>query len=190
MLNKTAAGIGCLGIVLLGLVFGAVLLLVTLAVFDGPAAEGGVCRPEVGTGSVPSEYRHAIATAADHSGLPEAVLAAQINQESRWDPTAVSPVGAQGLTQFMPATWAQFGDGADPFDPFAAIAAQGRYMKHLHAQVSPLAESENEVIRLTLAAYNAGPGAVLEHRGVPPFQETQQYVQKITTASGGTGGAG
>ncbi|MBB5748034.1 transglycosylase SLT domain-containing protein [Micrococcus sp. TA1] len=190
MLNKTAAGLGCLGTALLGLILGAVLLLLTLAVFDGPAAEGGVCRPGAGTGSVPSEYRQAITTAAERSGLPEAVLAAQINQESRWDPTAVSPVGAQGLTQFMPATWAQFGDGADPFDPFAAIAAQGRYMKHLRVQVAPLAQNANETIRLALAAYNAGPGAVLKHQGIPPFQETQQYVQKITTAAGGTGGAG
>lgn len=192
MLNKTVAGLGCLGTVLLGLVFGVVLFVATLAVFDGPAAEGGVCRPEAGTGGgvVPQEYRQAIAAAAEHSGLPEGVLAAQINQESQWDPNAVSPAGAQGLSQFMPDTWDQFGDGADPFDPFSAIEAQGRYLKNLHTQTSSLAESENEAIRLTLAAYNAGPGAVLEHQGIPPFQETQQYVQKITTAAGGTGGAG
>ncbi|QCU77950.1 CHAP domain-containing protein [Citricoccus sp. SGAir0253] len=190
MLTKSAAGLGCLGTALLGLILSAVLLLLTLAVFDGAAAEGGVCRPEAGIGTAPSEYQQDLAEAAEHSGIPVGILAAQIDQESRWDPRAVSPVGAQGLTQFMPATWAQWGNGADPFDPRAAITAQGRYMKHLRAQVAPLAQNENEAIRLTLAAYNAGPGAVRQHQGIPPFQETQQYVQKITTAAGGTGGAG
>ncbi|REE05270.1 transglycosylase SLT domain-containing protein [Citricoccus muralis] len=186
---KTAAGAGCLGAALLGLVLGAVLLLLTLSVFEGPAAAGRVCRPEAGDESIPEEYRQAIAEASAQSGIAQGVLAAQIDQESGWDPEAVSPAGAQGIAQFMPITWAEWGNGADPFDPHAAIAAQGRYMKHLYDQITPLSSDGNDAIRLTLAAYNAGPGAVLEHNGVPPFQETQQYVQTITAAAGGTGGA-
>ncbi|MGM7669282.1 transglycosylase SLT domain-containing protein [Microbacterium sp. A93] len=186
---KTAAGAGCLGAALLGLVLSTVLLLLTLSMFEGPASAGGVCRPETGDESIPGEYRQAIAEASAHSGIPSSVLAAQIDQESGWNPEAVSPAGAQGIAQFMPATWAQWGNGADPFDPHAAIEAQGRYMKHLYDQMSSLSGDGNEAIRLTLAAYNAGPGAVLAHNGIPPFQETQQYVQTITTAAGGTGGA-
>lgn len=189
MLNKTVAGAGCLGTVLLGLILGGVLLLLTLSVFEGPSADGGVCSPESGDESVPQEYRQAIAEASAHSGIPQGVLAAQIDQESGWNPDAVSPAGAQGITQFMPATWAEWSDGADPFDPYAAIAAQGRYMKHLHDLVSPTTENANEAVRLTLAAYNAGPGAVTQYNGIPPFQETQNYVQTIMTAAGGTGGA-
>lgn len=189
MLNKAAA-ITCLaGLSLVGLVLGTVMLLLPLAVSNSPANASGVCRPATGTESIPKQYRQDIADASANSGIPQATLAAQIDQESGWDPNAVSPAGAQGLAQFMPATWIEWGDGADPFDPHAAIAAQGRYMKHLRTQVSALTEDQDEALRLTLAAYNAGPGAVAEHDGVPPFQETQQYVQSITTAAGSTGGA-
>lgn len=128
---------------------------------------------------VPEEYREAIRAAARVAGLPETLLAAQLQAESAWNPAAVSRVGAQGLAQFMPATWELYGDGGDPFNPFEAIAAQGRYLQALKTQVSPVSTDADELVRHTLAAYNAGPGTVLQHRGVPPFQETQGYVDRI-----------
>lgn len=132
-----------------------------------------------GTVSVPNGWGPLVEEAAAVSGVPAAVLAAQLNAESGWNPRAGSPAGAQGLAQFMPGTWASYGEG-DPFDPAAAIKAQGKYMKALMDQVRPLAESSGtDVVSLALAAYNAGPGAVQAAGGIPPFAETQNYVKKI-----------
>jgi MinD-like ATPase involved in chromosome partitioning or flagellar assembly len=68
---------------------------------------------------------------------------------------------------------------ADPFDPKAGIAALGRYLKAVRADVAHLGSTETERIDLTLAGYSAGPGAVLAHGGVPPFPETQNYVRTV-----------
>lgn len=149
----------------------------TCRVFEDQAARGRPAEPA--PPAVPEQYREAIRAAAQVAGLPETLLAAQLQAESAWNPAAVSRVGAQGLAQFMPATWELYGNGADPFDPFAAIAAQGRYLQALKAQVSAVSTDADELVRHTLAAYNAGPGAVLKHRGVPPFRETQAYVDRI-----------
>lgn len=118
-------------------------------------------------------------------------LAAQIEAESNWNPDAVSPVGAQGLCQFMPATWAEVGvdangDGiADPFEPQDAIATQGVYMCTLYGQVRTATLNQEleagRELENTLAAYNAGLGAVLEFGGIPPYPETLLYVPKIMT---------
>ena len=89
-------------------------------------------------------------------------------------------MGAEGIGQFMPETWDAYGEGGDPRNPDDAIPAYGRYMADLKEQVQPIAgDDADELVRLTLAAYNAGPGAVQEHDGVPPFNETQDYVTKI-----------
>ena len=120
-----------------------------------------------------------VLAAAELSGLPPEIVAAQLDVESRWDPRAVSPAGAQGLAQFMPDTWKRYGRG-DPFDPRAAIRAQGLYLKDLRRMVRGLAPaSAREEIDLVLAAYNAGPTAVLRHGGIPPFAETRGYVAQI-----------
>lgn len=95
---------------------------------------------------------------------------------SNGNPNAVSPAGAQGIAQFMPATAAAYGL-RDPFDPVAAIAAQARLMGELLAQFGGSVE-------LALAAYNAGPGAVRRHGGIPPYAETRNYVQKVTSLLG------
>ncbi len=131
------------------------------------------------TVKIPEQYREAVDQSAKTAGLPIGIIAAQIQQESGWNPKASSPVGARGIAQFMPDTWAEWGKGQDPFDPFAGLDAQGRYMKHLGDTVADLASNEKEKIQFTLAAYNAGPGNVQKYGGIPPFEETRHYVQTI-----------
>jgi hypothetical protein len=108
-------------------------------------------------------------------------IAAQTQQESAWNKDAVSSAGAQGLGQFLPGTWATWGRAdapgpVSPFNPGDALMAMGRYDCAISAEVarvpgSPLANM--------LAGYNAGPAAVLEFGGVPPFAQTQGYVASI-----------
>lgn len=176
----------------IGGVLALVLLVLTPVMLLGatdepPADPNGQCVVEgapVGDtdktkAGIPEQYREAVEAAAKTAGLPVGVIAAQIQQESNWNPKAKSPVGAKGLTQFMPGTWDEWGNGKDVFDPFAAIDAQGRYMKHLADFVSDLASNDKEKVKFTLAAYNAGPGNVQKYGGIPPFAETQEYVERI-----------
>jgi hypothetical protein len=134
---------------------------------------------------IPAPYGGLVEAAASRCpGLPASVLAAQLQAESGFDPSAVSPAGAQGVAQFMPGTWAAWGvdgdgDGAaSPFEPADAVPAQGALMCQLlgRARASGL---PGEPVRLALAGYNAGWGAVLAHGGVPPFPETRHYVQRV-----------
>ena len=99
---------------------------------------------------VPVQYQADVNQAGSATGLGEAIVAAQIWIESRFDPNAVSPTGAQGIAQFEPGTWATWGQGP-PFDPAAAFRAYARYMASLLTQ-------EGGDVRNALAAYNAGPG--------------------------------
>lgn len=129
--------------------------------------------------AIPQEWADDVARSAEVSGLPPEVIAAQLDTESGWDPQARSPVGAQGLAQFMPETWEHYGHG-DATDPEESIRAQGRYLRDLRdmmAQLEPADEAEE--IELVLAAYNAGPTVVLENRGVPAYAETRNYVAQI-----------
>ena len=98
-----------------------------------------------------------------------------IQRESGFDPKAVSPKGAKGLGQLMPGTAADLGV-ADPFDPIANLDGSARYLVE---QLSAFGSVE-----LALAAYNAGPGNVHKHGGVPPFAETEAYVDWIMTRAG------
>jgi cell wall-associated NlpC family hydrolase len=102
--------------------------------------------------------------------LPAGMLAAVAQQESGGNPSAVSPAGAQGLMQLMPATAA--GAGVNAFDPGQSIEAAAKILSgNLHRF--------NGSVPLALAAYNAGAGAVAQYGGIPPYTETQNYVRRI-----------
>ena len=104
------------------------------------------------------------------NGLDPRFVYALIEQESRFNACAVSPKGAQGLMQIMPDTQKLLGL-SEPFDPERNIAAGTKYLRAM------LDKFETEV--MALAAYNAGPGAVARHGGVPPYDETKDYVLKV-----------
>jgi hypothetical protein len=127
---------------------------------------------------VPARFRGPILSAAMKWGVPAALMAAQIRAESGFDPDAVSPAGAAGIAQFMPATAASYGL-SDPFDPVRAIDAQAHLMSDLLRQFGSPA--------LALAAYNAGPGAVSSCDCVPDYPETQAYVARILATVGSAG---
>lgn len=131
---------------------------------------------------VPNGWGPLVAAASRESGVPGAVLAAQLEVESKWNPKAVSHANAKGLAQFTPDAWASHGKG-DPFDPADAIAAQGRLMRELKQRAERSGIADNPM-RLALAGYNAGFGNVTKYQGVPPFAETEHYVGAIAHAMG------
>ena len=114
-------------------------------------------------------YADLFTRAGSRHGVDPALLAAVAQQESGFDASAVSPAGAQGLMQFMPAT--ARGLGVDPFDPASAVDGAARYLAELTEQFGST--------ELGLAAYNAGPGTVSRYGGVPPYSETQNYVRSV-----------
>jgi len=116
--------------------------------------------------------------AGEKAGVDPRFIHAVIQQESRYNAKAVSPVGAQGLMQMMPATAERFGL-KDPFDPSANVEAGTKYLKWL------LDRFDGDV-SLALAGYNAGEGSVDKYQGVPPYSETQNYVKKIVSNYGKT----
>ena len=146
----------------------------TPASFTRPSGLTGTSAP-TGTGKA-APYEAAFTAAEQKYGLPTGLLSAVAKQESGYDPDAKSPVGARGLMQFMPATAREM--GIDPLNPAQAIDGAGRLLSsHLKTFGS---------LELALAAYNAGPGNVRKHGGIPPFAETQNYVKKITATLGRT----
>jgi hypothetical protein len=127
---------------------------------------------------VPAQYQQLVISAATQYGVPVNILAAQIQQESGFDPNATSSAGAEGIAQFEPATAAS--NGVNPWDPNSAIPGMAR----LDASYAKTFGSWE----LALAAYNAGPGAV-ESAGnaIPNITQTQDYVSSIMSAAGGSG---
>lgn len=107
---------------------------------------------------------------ATEAGVEPALFEALVAAESGFDPKALSPKGAMGLAQLMPATARALGV-ADPFDPGQNLRAGARYLAQMLTKFRDPA--------LALAAYNAGPGAVERHGGVPPFAETKAYVDRV-----------
>ena len=118
-----------------------------------------------------SAYSSEIRTASSEFGVEEAIVRAIIHAESAYRPNALSHAGAQGLMQLIPATASRFGV-ADPFDPSQNIRGGVRYLAWLMKRYS-------SNLTLVAAAYNAGEGAVDRNGGVPPYSETQRYVQRV-----------
>lgn len=121
-------------------------------------------------------YRALFLEAGTRWNVDPALLAAVAQAESAFRPDAVSPVGAQGLMQFMPATAAEM--GVDPWNPASAIDGAARYLRR---SLDTFGEAD-----LAIASYNAGRGAVSRHGGIPPYRETRNYVQKVLDAWKGT----
>jgi hypothetical protein len=116
--------------------------------------------------------------AGQKEGVDPRFIHAVIKQESKYNPKAVSHVGAEGLMQMMPATAKRFGL-KDPFDATANVEAGTKYLKWL------LKRFDGDV-SLALAGYNAGEGSVDKYKGVPPYKETQNYVKNIVSNYGKT----
>ena len=121
-------------------------------------------------------FARLIEAAARQVGLDPGLIRAIIQVESGFDPEAVSHKGARGLMQLHPQTAADLAV-RDTFDPAENIFGGVRYLRHLH-------ERFRGDLRLTLAAYNAGPEAVVRHRGIPPYRETREYVRRILALLG------
>jgi soluble lytic murein transglycosylase-like protein len=119
----------------------------------------------------PRDYDNIIKEASKIHGISFDLIKAVIQAESAFNPNAVSPKGAMGLMQLMPETSSDLGV-SDPFNPRENVMGGTRYLKELM-------ERYGSDLSLCLAAYNAGPGAVERYQCVPPFRETENYVEKV-----------
>jgi hypothetical protein len=119
---------------------------------------------------VPGDLVPLFTAAAAQHGVPASLLAAVAKQESGFNPGAVSSAGAEGIMQLMPSTAA--GLGVNAYDPAQAIGGAAQLL-------SGYLKQYNGSVPLALAAYNAGPGAVAQYGGIPPYPETTAYVNDI-----------
>ena len=133
------------------------------------------------TGTDGSAFGAEIDAAAASNGIDPALLKGLVSQESGFDPSARSGAGALGLTQLMPGTAASLGV-TNPLDPVQSLQGGARYLRQ---QLDRFGGDE----RLALAAYNAGPGAVARYGGVPPYSETQNYVNSVMAKAAAYRGA-
>jgi soluble lytic murein transglycosylase-like protein len=143
----------------------------TLDAADLSGASASVTTAGSTVGAAGGAYGPLIEQAAARNGIDPAVLHGLIQQESGFDPNATSSAGALGLTQLMPGTAASLGV-SEPLNPAQSIEGGARYLGELMRQFGGNTTD-------ALAAYNAGPGAVQQYGGVPPYTETQQYVSKV-----------
>jgi soluble lytic murein transglycosylase-like protein len=120
----------------------------------------------------PEAIRQVIGQTSSQFKVDPRLVEAVVRVESGYNPRALSPKGAQGLMQLIPATAARFGV-QDPFNPVENVRGGVSYLSDLLAQYKGN-------VPLTLAAYNAGEGAVERYGGIPPYAETRDYVRKVT----------
>jgi soluble lytic murein transglycosylase-like protein len=125
------------------------------------------------TTPVPAQYTRLIQTTAKRYGVPPALVAAVVKAESGFDSRAESSAGAKGLMQLMDGTAKGLGV-KDSFNPVQNVEGGVKYLRGL-------LERYDGDVRLALAAYNAGPGAVDQYGGVPPYEETQTFVGRVLT---------
>lgn len=125
--------------------------------------------PVVYRGKYKGAYLETAKAAARKHGVPEDLFLRLVQQESGWNPGAVSNKGATGLAQLMPDTAAHL--GVDPTDPQQNLEGGARYLRMMYDRFGNW--------RYAVAAYNAGPQAVEKHGGIPPYNETQNYVVAI-----------
>ncbi|MYY08933.1 transglycosylase SLT domain-containing protein [Streptomyces sp. SID4919] len=170
---------GALGLVML-LVVGTFLVAGNIAGKGGGGAAVGLAK-----GAVPAAYQPLVQRWGNLCpAINPALLAAQLYQESGWNPRAQSHAAAQGIAQFIPGTWAAHGldgdgDGdRDVWDPADAIPSAASYDCKLAGYVK---DAPGDPTHNMLAAYNAGAYAVIRYGGVPPYKETQNYVKIITS---------
>ncbi|MGD8292784.1 MAG: lytic transglycosylase domain-containing protein [Desulfobacterales bacterium] len=128
-------------------------------------------KPKINPRYSSKKYDDIIANAAQQHGVSFSLLKAIIKAESGFDPRAVSKKGAKGLMQIMPENFKLLGI-KDPFDPRQNIDAGARYFKQMYDRFKGK-------LALSLAAYNAGPTAVERYNTVPPYDETEAYVEKV-----------
>ncbi|MDU8945365.1 lytic transglycosylase domain-containing protein [Ovoidimarina sediminis] len=120
-------------------------------------------------GSYRGQYLNVATQIARKHNVPVDLFLRLVQQESGWNPRAVSHKGARGLAQLMPATARVL--GVNPDDPVQNLEGGARYLRMQYEKFRSW--------RLALAAYNAGPGAVEKYGGIPPYRETQGYVKAI-----------
>ncbi|MBA2947331.1 bifunctional lytic transglycosylase/C40 family peptidase [Streptomyces himalayensis] len=176
-----ASGIG------IGLCLSFVGLLVVGTYMAAGSMASGIGGGAVGLakGAVPAAYQALVQKWGNLCrAINPALLAAQLYQESGFNPEAKSPADARGIAQFIPGTWAAHGldgdgDGdRDIWDPADAIPSAASYDCKLASYVK---DAPGDPTENMLAAYNAGAYAVIKYGGVPPYRETQNYVKTITT---------
>ena len=134
-----------------------------------PATAAAAGAGAAGAAQGPAAFASMFRAAEVRNGLPAGLLNAIAKHESNYNPDAVSPAGARGLMQIMPATAREL--GVDPSVPAQAIDGAARLLADNLRQFKS--------IDLAVAAYNAGAGAVSRHGGIPPYAETQAYVQRV-----------
>lgn len=124
------------------------------------------------------DFRELARQIAQEEGVDPDLFTRLVEAESSFRPNVTSPAGAIGLAQLMPGTAEEL--GVDPFDPVQNLRGGARYFRQ---QLDRFGDPA-----IALAAYNAGPGRVQEYGGIPPFEETQNYVARILGDYSGQGG--
>lgn len=207
-MKKAMIGLGAL--LLVPVLFAVFVVVIIGTAYNGPDDESGdYAQAGLKTGTVPPEYEPWVIKAGKMCPeISAPVIAAQIEVESGWNPNAVSPVGAQGLSQFMPYTWptyavdANSNGTASPFDPPDAIMAQAKFDCMAVEQANKDLKSgriKGDLLDIVLSAYNCGYGCVLANGGpnitngetegyAPAVKQRIPKYSSIGQSAGGRGG--